>query len=217
MTELTLLAAEIGTTERSLRRAAARGAIRCLRRSPRPLLLAAEEYEYVRTYWPPIGRLIQELRTLPGVRLAVLYGSAARGEENAESDLDILVRFREDGVRSRARVGERLEAASGRKVQLVTVEDAPPLLLADVLRDGRVLVDRDGDWSRLKAREAGIELEARTAERELEHAAWAALEQLGVLERRTETIDGAGFRAGILARARFQPAAARSGTGLVRR
>jgi len=120
------------------------------------------------------------LRTLPAVRLAVLYGSLARGEGRSDSDVDLLVRFRDDTIRARALVVERLERAVGRRVQLVGIESAPPLLLADVLRDGRALVDRDGEWPGLKATEHRIVREAAVAESELADAAWAALEELGI-------------------------------------
>lgn len=181
MTELSLLAADVGTHERTLRRAAGRGTIRCRRTGPRRLFLPAGEYEYVLAHWPLIGRLVQGLRTLPNVRLAVLYGSVARGDESAASDVDVLISFRRDGVHARALAGERLEEAAGRPVQLVSLGEAPPLLLGDALRDGRVLVDRDGDWPRLKAREARVQRRARAAERDLEREAWASLRDLGVV------------------------------------
>ena len=179
MIELEELAEEIGVHERTLRRAANRGAIRVRREGSRRASLAPGEYEYVRTQWPLVGRLVQELRTLPHVRLAVLYGSVARGDDDDRSDVDLLVRFREDGVRPRALVADRLEDAVKRRVQLVSVADAPPLLLADVLRDGLVLVDRDGDWTVLKKNETTIRRRARKADLGLERDAWAVLEELG--------------------------------------
>jgi predicted nucleotidyltransferase len=180
-TDLALLAEEVQTNERTLRRAANRGTIRCDRAGPRRISLPTREYEYVRTRWPLLASLIRALRTLPHVRLAVLYGSLARGEERSDSDIDVLVRFREDTIHARALVAERLERAVGRRVQLVSIDDAPPLLLADVLRDGRVLVDRDGDWPRLKATERRVREKAKAAERDLNEAAWSAMEELGVL------------------------------------
>jgi hypothetical protein len=53
--------------------------------------------------------------------------------------------------------------------------------MADVLRDGRVLVDREAEWPRLKAKERRFRREAEAAERELDEAAWSAMEELGVL------------------------------------
>jgi predicted nucleotidyltransferase len=127
-----------------------------------------------------LGRLRKELGTLPKVRLAVVFGSVARGEDREGSDLDLLVAFRRDGSRARAEVRERLEGAAARRVQLVGLDQAgrSPLLLADVLRDGRVLVDRDAEWQQLKGRESSIQRRAREDDRRLDAAAWAALEHL---------------------------------------
>jgi len=182
MTELAMLAEEVGTSERTLRRAANRGTIRVERRSPRRLLVPSSEYEYVRRQWSLVGALIQELRTLPRVRLAMVFGSVARGDDRPESDLDVLVQLRSDDIGERAKVAERLETASGRPVQLVSFEDAlkAPALLADAVRDGRVLVDREGTWQKLKRREPEIQLEAELADLELQKRALSALEELGV-------------------------------------
>ena len=92
----------------------------------------------------------------------------------------LLAEFRRDGVGARADARERLEAAAGRRVQLVGLAEAKasPLLLADILRDGRVLVDRDGEWRKLKRRERAIQQQAREADRRLDEEAWAALEHL---------------------------------------
>ena len=43
----------------------------------------------------------------------------------------------------------------------------PPALLADALRDGRVLVDRDGLWALLKRREPSIRRAAEHRDPEL--------------------------------------------------
>lgn len=183
MTELAMLAEAVGASERTIRRAANRGTIRTIRKSPRRVLVTSSEYAFVRQRWPLIGSLIQELRTLPNVRLATLFGSVARGDDRPESDLDVLVQLRNDGVHERAQVAERLEAASGRAVQFVPLEDArrAPSLLADVLRDGRVLVDREEAWPRLKGSEPEIRRKAEKADRQLEKNARAALEELGVI------------------------------------
>ena len=182
MTELGLLAESVRVSERTLRRAANRGTLRVIRKGPRRTLVSSEEHQYVLRCWPLVDRLLHELRTLPNVRLAVLFGSVARGDDRPDSDLDVLVRLRQDGVRERAHVAQRLESATGRSLQLVLLDDAArePSLLAEILRDGRVLVDRDGDWPELKLREAGIGREAERADRRLEQEAWAALEELGV-------------------------------------
>ncbi|SRR6266508_3132942 len=182
MSELDALAEEVGASGRTLRRAAARGAIRCQRPSERRIVIPPTEYDYVRRHWSFFERLLAALRTEPNVRLAVVFGSVARGEEQADSDLDLLVQLRRDGSGARAELRERLEGAIGRRVQLVGLDEAERsvLLLADVLYDGRVVVDRDGRWQRLKRRERAIERQAEDADRRLDDEAWAALEHLDV-------------------------------------
>jgi hypothetical protein len=59
-------------------------------------------------------------------------------------------------------VARRLSTRLGRPTQLIALEDAEksPLLLAEVLRDGRVLVDRNETWHRLRAAKETIEQRA---------------------------------------------------------
>lgn len=178
MTELDLLAERVGTSGRTLRRAAARGLIHCRRPSPKRVAIGAREWRYVELHWPLLRELVAALRTEPNVRLAVLFGSAARGESHGSSDLDLLVHFdRPEGLAA-VRLALRLTERIGRDVQIVSLPDAEaaPLLLEDVLRDGRVLVDRDGWWRRLRDRESEIARRARRRERQLADAAWATLE-----------------------------------------
>jgi hypothetical protein len=80
------------------------------------------------------------------VRLAYLFGSAARGRERASSDVDIAILF--DGLpepHELDRLTSDLEGAGCRRVDLVVLNTAPPLLTHEVLRTGRVLVCRDDD------------------------------------------------------------------------
>jgi predicted nucleotidyltransferase len=176
MTDLDELADELGVSGRTLRRAAERQTIRSTRRSPRAVSVSAFEYEYVRRHWPLLERALQVLRTRPGVRLAVLFGSVARGDAGAASDVDLLVCVR-GGWKERVATALALEEALGRPVQLVDLDRAPPLLLADVLRDGRVLADRDGEWERLVRRSRAIARAAGEEGSRLEDAAWDTLER----------------------------------------
>jgi uncharacterized protein len=127
-----------------------------------------------------LSRLLEALRNQPNVRLAVLFGSVARGDETPESDLDLLVVLERDGLHERAAVADVLRAASGRRVQLVSIDQAEqsPLFLVDVLVHGRVLVDRDDEWERLCGRRPQIERRAREEDRRLTELAWSAPEAL---------------------------------------
>jgi predicted nucleotidyltransferase len=169
MTLLQDLAGELGVSERTLRRAVADGTIRAERPSARRLRLAADEREWVLRHWPTVARLRAGLRTEPSVRLAVLFGSGARGREHERSDLDLLVELDAPTPARLAALEERLSGAAGRAVQLVPVEAAAeaPGLLADALRDGRVLADRDASWRRLRRREPRLRRAADARDEEL--------------------------------------------------
>ncbi len=164
------LAQELGTTGRTLRRSVGSGMVRARRPSPRTVEIGVGERVYLRRHWSDLARLRKALRTEPGVRAAVLFGSLARGDELPESDVDLLVELREAAPAARVDLRHRLEAATGRSVQLVETRSAEwsPLLLAEILRDGRPLVDRAGVWPALQSRRAAIQRSARAEARRRE-------------------------------------------------
>ena len=153
MTVLHEVAEEIGAHERALRRGLSEGLLRGRRPSARNLELAPGEIAYLRSHWPLLAALRQALRTERNVRLAVLIGSAARGALRADSDVDVLVELVNANWRCRDRLRARLARAAGRPVDLIAMAAAieDPLLLDAVLREGRVLVDRDRRWTSLLA------------------------------------------------------------------
>ena len=168
MTVLRDVAEQIGTHERTLRRGLASGLVRGRRPSPRSVELAAGEIRYLRAHWPLLESLREALRTERNVRLAVLIGSAARGELREDSDLDILLHVTDDDWRARDRLRERLARIAGRPVDLISLAAAlaDPLLLDAALRDGRVLVDRERRWDAvLTERPHVAEAAARAADR----------------------------------------------------
>jgi predicted nucleotidyltransferase len=178
MTMLRDLATELGVSERTLRRAVADGTIRAERPSAHRLRIAEEERQWVLRQWPTIARLRAALRTEPSVRTVVLFGSRARGRERAGSDLDLLIDIDAPARGRLAALEERLAADTGREVQLVPLQDAErsPALMADAVRDGRVLVDRAGLWPRLKRREPQLRRAAEQRDQELLEEALRPLE-----------------------------------------
>jgi predicted nucleotidyltransferase len=158
------IALQLDADERTLRRAVERGAIRARRPSPRALELAPGELAYLRSHWPVLSTLTQALRHDPNVELAVLYGSAARGDEHRGSDVDVLASFRSDDDGAPSRLARRLEEAIGKPVdvaRLSRVRRQAPLLLLAAIDDGRVLVDRNGSWPRLRNQRETIARAAR--------------------------------------------------------
>lgn len=141
--------------------------MRARRPSPRTVEIGAAERVYLRGYWSTLAQLRTALRTEPGVRAAVLFGSLARGDDRAESDVDLLVELRGPALTARLDLRRRLETAAGRRVQLVETRSAErsPLLLAEIIRDGRPLVDRIGVWPAFQSRRAAVERAARAEAR----------------------------------------------------
>jgi predicted nucleotidyltransferase len=144
-------AAGVACSERTLRRYINEGLLRGRELHSRRFELPEREERYLREHWPLLRGLRGALRTERDVRLAVLFGSAATGEDSERSDVDLLVSHRRDGVQTLASLRRRLEDALGRRVHLVRLDDArrSDALLADVLEEGRVIVDRDRCWAAL--------------------------------------------------------------------
>jgi hypothetical protein len=88
-----------------------------------------------------IENLTRVLEQTPSVRLAVLFGSAAKGALVSDSDIDIAVSLDRDAELS-ATLGVVLARAVDRQVDLVWLDEAPPLLRFEIAREGRVLVER---------------------------------------------------------------------------
>ena len=151
MDSLRRVAAELSIPERTLRRAASEGLVRGERISPRRFQIPFREEAYLREHWQLLRALRGALRTEPNVRLAVLFGSVATGNDHERSDVDLLVVMHDRRVGRLAELAQRLARRSGREVQLVRLSEAQasPVLMVDIIDHGRVLVDRDDRWSRL--------------------------------------------------------------------
>ena len=78
---------------------------------------------------------------------AYLFGSVARGTDSSRSDVDvgILLQTAPSGDLNdlRFELEGDLEGALGQRTQVVVLNNAPPDLLHRVLREGRLLVERD--------------------------------------------------------------------------
>lgn len=106
-----------------------------------------------------IDRIVTEVcGSQPAVVAVYLFGSVARGAAGPASDVDVAVLFARNPpallAGPRFSLEGDLERALGRPVDLVVLNDAPVDLRTRVLRDGRILIDRD--------RSARIAFEVRT-------------------------------------------------------
>lgn len=101
--------------------------------------------------------LIKVLEASPEIGFALLFGSFARGTQHGGSDLDIAIggMSRPLSVLELGDLIGRLEAAAGRDVDLILLDEAPVGLAFRVFRDGKLIVDRDHEaQARRKARAA---------------------------------------------------------------
>ncbi len=70
------------------------------------------------------------------VKKSSLFGSVARGEENKDSDIDIIVEFKKDkSLFDLVRMERQIKKALGRKVDLLTPKSIHPLLLDYIMKD----------------------------------------------------------------------------------
>jgi predicted nucleotidyltransferase len=90
---------------------------------------------------------------LPELKLAVLFGSTARGEARKGSDVDLGVLLDPATQEVRHKVLAELGRAAGREVDVVFLNEAPPLLRFEIARDGVLILQRQNDlWGRFKER-----------------------------------------------------------------
>src|ERR1700744_4901202 len=153
MSQLRTLAEDLGVDERTLPRAAGQGPLRAERLSPRKLKIAPGEVGYLRRHWPLLAALRGALRTEPNVAFALLFGSAARGDDGDGSDLDLIVPLRDPSLDGTVELQDRLERRLGREVDVLSVEAASSndLLISMAVEEGRVLVDRINLWPGLRS------------------------------------------------------------------
>jgi predicted nucleotidyltransferase len=185
MNELRMLAEQVGVSERTLRRAANHGTLRARRSGPRSLELSLSERVYVTRSWPLISALRGALRTEPNVRFALLFGSAATGADTPQSDIDVLVDLRDASFERVVDLSTRLGALFDRRVDVVELDDAErePAFLAQIVADGRVLVDREQLWPNLHRREAQLRRRGSHEEATRLHAALAGIDRLLASQR----------------------------------
>ena len=92
------------------------------------------------------------LEDTPGVRLAVLFGSAARKGLRPGSDIDLGLSFMA-GTQLPPALAVALERHAGRSVDIVLLDDAAPFLRFEIARSGVVLVEREPRaWAEFRAR-----------------------------------------------------------------
>ncbi|PIQ78316.1 MAG: hypothetical protein CO042_03275 [Parcubacteria group bacterium CG_4_9_14_0_2_um_filter_41_8] len=87
-----------------------------------------------------INNKITPILKTRGAEYAAIFGSTARGNTNPDSDVDILVRFRDDiSLLDHIGIAYELEDAVGHKVDLITEQSLNSYVAPNVKKDLRVL------------------------------------------------------------------------------
>jgi predicted nucleotidyltransferase len=144
------VAERLGVSERTLRRIGAVGLVRGAREDWRGL--GEGEREWLLAHWGLVGGLREALRTEPNVSMAWIFGSVAKGTDDEGSDIDLVVDLKVADLVSLRGVQRRLEAKLGRAVDIFRQGDleAEPEILLPLLKQARVVIDREGWWERLE-------------------------------------------------------------------
>ncbi len=88
---------------------------------------------------PAYSKLV-DLCVKNGVDSLRVFGSVARGEANKNSDIDILIRFKNPvSLLTLVRLERELSELLGRKVDLVTENALSPYIREKVLKSARVI------------------------------------------------------------------------------
>ena len=102
---------------------------------------------------PLADQLRPFLEGAPEILLAVLFGSHARGTAGPDSDIDLALRIGQIEQADLNHLLAQLERATGRTIDVVHVDSAPPLLRFEIARDGVLLVQRTQNaWPDFRAR-----------------------------------------------------------------
>jgi len=130
--------------------------------------------------WQLLANLRQALRTEQNLRFALLFGSAARGDDSEGSDVDLIVEMRDAALVRVVDLELKLEDLLGRRVDVLTLEDASasPVLLAEALKEGRPAVDREGRWIQLRSEADAMDRRAERHLRERGRRALAGVDRL---------------------------------------
>jgi uncharacterized protein len=113
-----------------------------------------------------LANLQRALRTGPRLRLAVLFGSFARGRGRSDSDLDLAILPVDPSLplRDELDLQVALEHAAAREVDLVRLDRAPIVLRWRIAREGVPLVGTESrEWTRFLAETAAEHAEIAPA------------------------------------------------------
>ena len=105
------------------------------------------------TYGTTDEQLRSVLSAFPHIELALLFGSVARGQAHAQSDIDLAVAARRAlTAAQKIALIEALAECTGRPIDLIDLRTVGEPLLGQILRHGRRLLGSDTAYGQLISR-----------------------------------------------------------------
>lgn len=99
-----------------------------------------------------LDELRRALERYPEIRVAAVFGSVARGDVRASSDVDLALLLSPGTLDMPQTIEADLARATGREVDFVYLDTAPPLLRFEIARDGVLLRGDHDDWVDFRTR-----------------------------------------------------------------
>ncbi len=93
-----------------------------------------------------IGIIKEFLQEEPGIAVVYLYGSAASGRDQVNSDIDIAILYKrgnEPDINKQVQISDELTSKLGREVDLLILNGASPIIRMQVLKKGEKLLVPD--------------------------------------------------------------------------
>lgn len=101
----------------------------------------------------PFDTITTALARHPALKLAIVFGSVARGLARSDSDLDIAVQANHPlSADDKIRLIEDLALATGRPVDLIDLRTVGAPLLGEILREGKHIIGSHHDMAELALR-----------------------------------------------------------------
>ena len=175
-----IIAAEHDLSPALLAAWARTGAIRAVEDPGGAIDIPGSEANWMRSH-AELTRVLWRISVERELDTLVLFGSTARGEDIASSDVDLLAASAEQSdLRSRLRLQGTLSERLGQRVDITSLDDIDdsPSVVLSALVDGRVIRDATGRWKAIQSRRSEIVSAAAAQRVDLDHRHAAVLDRL---------------------------------------
>jgi uncharacterized protein len=92
-----------------------------------------------------VSRLVARAQRDPDVLAVILFGSQARGDAGARSDVDVCLVLSADRADERHRTEKRLDYLGGFDLDVSVFQALPLVVRSRILKEGQILFVRDED------------------------------------------------------------------------